>query len=241
MKRLLKYFKGYKNLVFLDFEGTQFSHEMIAYGAVIVTIDKNGHIVKQKNSIKRLVRPKNAIGRFVENLTGLTRLELDRFGISFSQAMKDLKKYCGLAFKKSIYITFGNHDMRILNQSISYNLDAPKELCDVIKKNYVDFQAIMSEFIRDEKGNPLSLTHALETFNLSFDGTAHDPEYDATNLARLYDAFMTKNDVVLKQFVNQMKRINYHPAPIDKIVKKLLNNETVTPEEFTNYVKEYIE
>lgn len=43
MKNVLKKLKGRHYLCFLDFEGTQFSHEMIAYGAVLVTIDKKGY------------------------------------------------------------------------------------------------------------------------------------------------------------------------------------------------------
>ena len=241
MKRVLKYFKGHKHLVFLDFEGTQFSHEMIAYGAVMVTIDSKGYVVKKKAPIKRYVNAKNSIGRFVENLTGITRLDLDRFGVSFSTAIKDLKKYCGMYYKKSTFITFGNHDMRILNQSISYNLDSPKELCQVIKSNYLDFQSVISEFIKDEKNNVLSLSHYLELFGLEFDGTAHDPEYDAVNLATLYDAFMRKNDIVLTEFLKNMKRSSFNPSPVDKAIKKLLNGEAVTPEEFVGFTKEYIE
>ena len=241
MKRVLKAFKSHKNLVFLDFEGTQFSHEMIAYGAVLVTINRDGYIVKQKAPIKRLVKAKNSIGRFVENLTGITRLDLDRFGVPFSTAMKDLKKYCGMAFKKATYVTFGNHDLKILNQSIAYNLDSPKDLCNVIRSNYVDFQSIIAEFVKDDKNNPLSLSHYLEVFGLEFDGTAHDPEFDAVNLARLYDAFMKKNDIVLEQFLKTMGRSNFHPTPVDKAMKKLLNGEAVTPEEFVEFTKEYIE
>ena len=241
MKRVLKKFKGHKYLCFLDFEGTQFSHEMIAYGAVLVTIDKNGYIIKKKPPLKRFVKSKNSIGKFVEGLTGITRLDLDRFGVSFSQAIKDLKKYCGLAFKKCSFLTFGNHDIRILNQSISYNLDSPKDLCVVIKSNYVDFQSIISEFIKDEHNNALSLSHYLEAFNLEFDGTAHDPEYDAVNLARLYDAFMKDKDIISKEFKLNLKRMSYNPAPIDKVVKKLLNGENVTPEMFESYIDEYIE
>lgn len=240
MKKVLRSFKGHKYLCFLDFEGTQFSHEMIAYGAILVTIDKNGYIVKKKNPIKKFVKAKNAIGKFVENLTGITRLDLDRFGVSFAQAIKDLKKYCGLSYKKCSFLTFGSHDIRILNQSISYNLDSPKELCDIIKKNYVDLQAIISEFIKDEHNNPLSLSHCLEAFGLEFDGEAHDPMYDATNLARLYDAFMRRTDVVSVEFKKNLNRMSFNPSPVDKAVKKLLNGEPVTPEEFNQFIDEYI-
>lgn len=241
MKRMVKIFKGHKALCFLDFEGTQFSHEMIAYGAQLVIIDKNGKIVKTKSPIKRLVKAKNSIGRFVENLTGLKRVDLDRFGVSFSTAVKDLKKYCGLYFKKCSFVTFGTHDMRIFNQSISYNLDSPKPICDVIKSNFVDFQAILSEFVKDEKGNVMSLEHYLEAFGLSFEGKPHDPQYDASNLARLYDAFMTKKDIIYQEFKKNLKRMNFHPGPIDKVIKKLLNDESVSPKDFEEYIKEYID
>ena len=242
MKRALKAFKGHKLLCFLDFEGTQFSHEMIAFGAVLCTIDRNGYIVKRKSSIKRLVRAKNAIGKYVENLTGITRLDCDRFGVTFSDAIKEIKKYCGLGFAHKVsFITFGNHDLRILNQSQSYNLDSPKELCQVIKSNYVDFQSIISEFVKDDKNNPLSLAHYLEKFGLDFDGEAHDPEYDAINLANLYDAFMKNKEIVLTEFKKNISRATYHPAPVDKVMKKLTKGETVTPEDLESYMKEYID
>ena len=240
MKKVIKLLKGHKHLVFLDFEGTQFSHEMIAYGAVFVTIDKNGCIVKRKEPIKRYVKCKNAIGKFVENLTGITQKDLQSKGVSFRQAIIDLKKYCGLGFKKSSFITFGNHDMRILSQSSSYNLDSPTELCKIIKSNYIDFQSVISEFIKDDKNNVLSLSHYLEVFKLDFDGTAHDPMYDAVNLARLYDEFMKRKDIVLDEYIKNLSRNNFNPQPIDKVIKRLLKNEVVTPEEFQNYLKDYI-
>lgn len=241
MKKVLKYFKGHKYLCFLDFEGTQFSHEMIAYGAILVTIDKAGKITRRKKSIKRLVKAKNSVGKYVENLTGITRLDLDRFGLNFSDAIKDLKKYCGIHFKGTSFLTFGAHDMRILNQSISYNLDSPKEMCNVIRGNMVDFQSIISEFVKDDHNNPLSLSHCLEAFNLEFDGTAHDPEYDAINLCRLYEAFMQNSEIVKNEFKKNLNRISYHPTPVNDVMKKLLAGETVTPEDLEKYIDTYIE
>ena len=240
MKKVLKNFKGHHYLCFLDFEGTQFSHEMIAYGAVFVTIDKDGYIVKRKPSIKRFVKAKNQIGRFVENLTGITRLDLDRFGVPFSTAMKDLKKYCGIHFKGTTFLTFGNHDLKILGQSMSYNLDTPKDLCNIIRSNYVDLQNIISEFIRDDHGNALSLSHYLEVFNLKFDGEAHDPEYDAINLANLYDVFMKNTEIVLSEFKKTLAKTSFHLSPVDTAIRKLLNGEPVTPEQFEEFLKEYI-
>ena len=157
------------------------------------------------------------------------------------EAINEIKKYCGMAFKKTLFVTFGNHDIRILNQSCSYNLDAPKELCDIIKKNYFDFQSLISEFVKDDIGNPLSLTHYLELFGIEFDGKAHDPMYDAVNLAKLYSVFLKEKDIVLEQYCKVLNRSNIGPEPVNKAIKKLLNGESVSPEEFKQFIKEYID
>ena len=241
MKKVLRILRGRKYICFLDFEGTQFSHEMIAYGAYFAYLNKNGEIVKCKNPIRDYVKCKNSIGRFVKELTGITEKDLELYGISFDEAIKKIKKYCGLYFKKTIFMTFGNHDIRILNQSCAYNLNAPKDLCDVIKKNYVDFQAIIGEFVKDDNGNQLSLTHYLEKFGVEFDGTAHDPMYDATNLAKLYNVFLKEKDVVLQEYAKVLKRSNIGPEPVNRAVKKLLAGETVSPEDFTELLRDYIQ
>ena len=44
--------KGHHYICFLDFEGTQYSHEMIALGAVLATLDRKGNIKRLKPSLK---------------------------------------------------------------------------------------------------------------------------------------------------------------------------------------------
>ena len=46
MKIMKKIIKKHRHLVFMDFEGTQYPHELIAFGAVKVTLDKNYNIIK---------------------------------------------------------------------------------------------------------------------------------------------------------------------------------------------------
>ena len=241
MKKVLRILKGRKHICFLDFEGTQFSHEMIAFGAIFVTLDKEGYIIKEKKPIRAYVKCKNAIGRFVKELTNISEKDLQKYGIDFADAIKQIKKYCGINFKKCAFMTFGNHDIRILNQSISYNLNAPKELCEVIKKNYVDFQSIISEFVKDPNGNPLSLSHYLEAFDVKFDGSQHDPLYDAVNLARLYNVFLKRKDIVLNEYKKILNRNNIGPEPVTKAIHKLLQGQAITPEEFDGLIKDYIQ
>lgn len=241
VKKLLKLLKGNKYLCFLDFEGTQFSHEMIAYGAVLATIGKDLTIKKSKAPIKVYVKAKNKIGKYVEELTGIKQQELDKIGVPFSEAIYQLKKYCGLAFKKCTFVTFGNHDMRILSQSVSYNLDSPVELTKQIIKYHLDFQAFISEYIKDQNNNPLSLERYVEFFDIKFIGNAHDPRYDAINLMNIYNAFLTNKELVTQEYMKTLSRDTRLPLPLRQTLVKLTNGESVSPEEYKKAVEAYLE
>ena len=240
MKKFERLLKGHKSLVFLDFEGTQFSHEMIAIGATHVVIDRHGYIKKHKKPFKVYVKAHNRVGKIVTDLTGITDDMLKQKGVSFFTAMSELKKYCGLAFRISSFITFGNHDMKILSSSISYSFDFPKEIVQCIQQNYIDFSAFISEFMRDDKGNPLSLIRYCDAFGVKQAGPAHDPAVDAENLAWLYDATMRHSEILLEEYKKVLKSFNHFPAPVSNVIKKLANNEDVTSDEFDKEIKDYI-
>ena len=242
-KKLQQILKGHKVLVFMDYEGTQFSHEMIALGAILVVIDpKTGRIKKKKAPFKTYVKAHNKIGSYVERLTGIKEDLLKEKGVSFNDAMKAFKSYCGLNFKKTTFITYGNHDMRILGQSIAYNLTYPKDVTSQIQKNYFDYSVFIGEFIRDDKGNPLSLIHLCELFSVPEAGTAHDPAIDAINLANLYDAFLDKKDLVIDEYRKHIKTHSNHlPTPIHNAIVKLASGQDVSAEEFSEELKNYID
>lgn len=240
MKKFERLLKGHKSLVFLDFEGTQFSHEMIAIGATHVVIDRHGYIKKHKKPFRVYVKAHNRVGKIVTDLTGITDEMLKKNGVSFFTAMSELKKYCGLAFRKSSFITFGNHDMKILSSSISYSFDFPKEIVQCIQQNYIDFSAFIGEFMRDDKGNPLSLIKYCDAFGVKQAGPAHDPAVDAENLAWLYDATMRHSEILLDEYKKVLKSFNHFPQPVSNVIKKLANNENVTSDEFDKEIKDYI-
>ena len=240
MKKFERLLKGHKSLVFLDFEGTQFSHEMIAIGATHVIIDRHGYIKKHKKPFRVYVKAHNRVGKIVTDLTGITDEMLKQKGVSFFTAMSELKKYCGMSFRKSSFITFGNHDMKILSSSISYSFDFPKEIVQCIQQNYIDFSAFIGEFMRDDKGNPLSLVRYCEAFGVKEAGPAHDPAVDAENLAWLYDATMRKSDILLDEYKKVLKSFNHFPQPVSAVIRKLANDEDVTSKEFDEEIKNYI-
>lgn len=241
-KKLAKGLKGNKILVFLDFEGTQFSHEMIAIGGESVSIDpKTGRIKRRKPPFKVYVRAHNKIGGYVSELTGITEEALRTKGVSFDEAMKSLKKYVGLGFKKATFITFGNHDMRILGQSIMYNLRYPKDVTSQIQKNYFDFSNFLNEFVKDENGNALSLVHFCELFGVKEAGPAHDPAIDAINLANLYDAFIANPGLVTEEYLKHLRlHSSVYPDPIAKAVSKLAAGEDVSAKDFEDDVRKFV-
>ena len=134
MKKFERLLKGHKSLVFLDFEGTQFSHEMIAIGAMHVSIDRNGRIKKHKKPFRIYVKAHNRVGKIVTDLTGITDEMLKQKGVSFFTAMSELKKYVGLSFRKSSFITFGSHDMKILLLLSPIVLIFQKKQCKLFNK-----------------------------------------------------------------------------------------------------------
>ena len=225
MKKIERLLKGRNCITFLDFEGTQFSHEIIAIGAVLCILNKKNEIKTYKDSFKILVKAKNKIGNYVTDLTKITEEDLKREGVSFNDALLALKKYLGMKWKKCLFMTYGNHDLRMLNQSIAYNFQFPKDFCQQIQHNYCDFSAFFSDFVRDEKGNPLSLIHGCELFKVDIMEPTHDPRSDAVNLARLYDAFLKQSDIVKEEFKRAVLHTNHLPEPIKQIITKLNNGD----------------
>lgn len=240
MQKVQTLLKGNHYICFMDFEGTQFSHEMIAIGAVLATLDRKGNIKRQKEAFKIFVKAKNKVGSYVENMTGISDKLLQEQGVSFYKAMNELRNYCGSAFKKCSFVTFGNHDIRILNQSCSYNLDLPKDIVSRIHHHYIDFSALISEFIRDANGNPYSLLNYCKLFNVKEIGTAHDPRSDAINLANLYQAFISTPDIVLEEYLKLLGNQHHLPEPIAKAVEALTSGKDFSAEEFKEAARKYI-
>ena len=238
MKALDKHLNNVKTLCFLDLEGTQFSHEMIAMGAVKVSIKKDGSIKKIHRGIYTLVKSKNRVGNVVSDLTGITDAQLKKNGISFRQTIDMLKKYMGRDYTKCKYVTFGSHDLRIIAQSLAYNLDAKKEDVQILIKHNFDLAEFASNYVKDENNNNYSLANFLKVFGLEFKGTQHNALSDAINLAYLYDALLKNKDIVKDEYKKVLAKMRHLPDPVHDVLKDLASGKTVTPEDFEHYVEE---
>ena len=103
MQALEKILKGRKSLCFIDLEGTQFSHEMIAIGAVKVDVKRDGSVKKIHKGYYTLVKPKSRIGKVVTDLTGITEKDVKEKGVPFRIVMRDLKNIWAL-ISQSVYL-----------------------------------------------------------------------------------------------------------------------------------------
>lgn len=240
MKNLNKLIKGHKHIIFMDFEGTQFSHEMIAISAVVATLDRNNAIKTLKPPFKRYVKAKNKVGSYVSKLTNITDEDLKNNGVLFSRALKEFKTYCGRAWNSASFVTFGNHDLKILTSSISYTLDYPKDITSDIQKNYYDFTVLLNEFVKDEHNNALSLLKACELFEVEIIGEHHDPAADCINLAHLYDAFIRRKDILLDEYIKVLTKHTSLPTPILRIIQSIGNGKSADLKTLKEFARDYI-
>ncbi len=240
MKSLAKLLNNRKHILFIDLEGTQFTHEMIAFGAVKVDLDNDGNIKKVYPGIKEYVKPIGAIGKFVEQLTGINQDLLNKKGISYKEAIEKIKKYCDSSFKKMAFMTFGTHDLRIFAKSLEASPSADKETVINICRNNIDLSMILSQYVKDEHGNPYSLLNYLKLFGVEPIGEAHDPLNDAKDLMLLYGVALKSNDKIYEEYLKVLKAMRHFPDPIHKAIVKLIDGEDVTSEEFKENVRNYI-
>lgn len=238
MRKLNKLTANYNLICFLDFEGTEKTHEMIAFGAVKAKLGKDSRLKKIYPGIKSYVKAKHPIGKYVEQLTGIKPKMLKEEGVPFRVALQKIKSYCGKDFEKTLFVTFGNHDLFILASSLDNNMDADKMIVKTISNHYLDFSKLSQNFIRGPHNNGLSLFNLINLFKLQFKGDQHDPLADAVNLMYLYDAFLSKKDIVLDSYLELLSRGLHQPECIRKALAKLCNGQDVSAEEFKLLARE---
>lgn len=237
MKLLERLVKGKKYLVFIDLEGTQMTSEMIEIGAYVATLNRDGTIKKVDNGFSSYVKATTPIGKFVRDLTGIDEKTLRTKGIPFVEAMSQFRKYLGKYWGECNFITFGNNDLRIISQSYLHSPGADPEIEATINKHYIDYASFISQFMKDEKGNPMSLSHYLDAFKIDFQGKKHNASADAYNLMLLYKAFYEKIDIVAEYYKKAISRHPALPRPLKKVTSILSEGKGVSPEEWDELIR----
>lgn len=233
MKILPHALQGKKCLLFLDLEGTQFSHEMIEIGAYKVLMKDDFTVKKVFPPYHAYVLAKHHVGPFVTKLTGITDLKLRREGIPFRTVQQGLKKYLGKDYENCVPIAYGTEDAHIFLASAENNMDASLDDARAFTRRFFDYANFFGEYVRGTDGNILSLTRALTAMEVDFEGTAHTAQDDALNLYKLHEAFLKKPELIEKYYKFALARNNRIPKPVRKLVERLNNGEDVTAEEWS--------
>lgn len=241
MFALKKILKKSRTLVFLDLEGTQFSHEIIAIGAIKCKINDDLKIIEENNEkLLIYVKPKEAIGKIIKELTNLTDEFIEKNGYSFDNALIKIKDYVGEDFNNCTFVVFGSNDARMFIESEKHSHPLNRDICHTIVSKIFDYLAFISQFIRDEHNNTYSLVNYLSVFGKNPQGISHNPLNDALDLKSLYTCFLERKDIVKEEYKKLLNKHKIYPEPIKKILNKLDNDCVVTKEDFDNFISDYL-
>lgn len=237
MKEMTRLLNSSRTVVFMDFEGTQHSQEIIAIGALKCDLDNKGHIKKVYPGFKRYVKAHDEIGTLVTKLTGITEELLDKEGINFYYCMKYFENYVGKVSNIK-FITYGNFDMRLLHQTTIAEKMESNKMVEKIYKNYIDFASLFQRYVKSKKGTQLSLLDALKIYKVKPKGQAHDPLFDAENLMLLYEEFLTKRSITQEQYKNVLMNNTSYPRPIARAINKLKDNGSITIQDLDKLIED---
>lgn len=243
MKTLEKQLKDHKTIVFLDLEGTQFSHEIIAIGAVKCTLDDKKKIQKptRLRKFKIYVKPLGQIGRFVSTMTQIDEPLLKEQGVTLEEAFKEFKNFVKVPLESCSFVVFGSNDAKMIIDSISYSKPSNETIGYEIVKNSIDYLMFVSQYIKDNNGNNYSLVNYLKVFGLEPYGTSHDPLNDAIDLMHLYQALEEKKDILLEEYLKVLRKQRLFPDPVKKAILALTKGEDVSSKDFIEDCKSFLE
>lgn len=231
-----------RELVFLDLEGTQLSHETIAIGACkyFCGPDLLPLPGKKIQVFKRLIKPQSPVGGVVTVLTGITDDRLKTEGITFHKALVELMTFTKCTGKK-VYITFGNQDLNMLYQSkVRANDQLCQDFYDHIKRNWFDIQAFVSRFVHDERHMTFSQPKLLEIYEAKNLQHAHDPLYDAENLMNLFIQVIKRPDITLREFKKNLLTSKDFFIISKPFIDDLCNGKDVSSVDFNKAIEDYL-
>lgn len=241
MKSLNSALKGKHTLIFVDFEGTQFSHEIIASGLVKCRIDDAGNIIDHDNGILIYTRPRSSIGKIVTDMTSLSEEFIKENGKSWGETIDIIQNYIGSDLSDALFICFGSNDMKMVIESCRMSHPDNSIIAKSWISSFFDIMTFFSQYIRDDRGNTFSLVNFLKIFSINPVGNSHNPLNDAMDLMNLYQAFINNPNIVFDEYQKQLKRIKIYPTPIKEVITRLIDGEDITSNEFKDIIRKYLE
>lgn len=241
MKQLQRILKNKQTVIFIDFEGTQYTHEIIATGLVKCTIDENGNIQNEDDDgLLIYSKPRTSIGKIVSQMTSLTDSFLKENGITWEDTINRIQEYIGEDLEHTTFICFGTNDPKMILESCRLSHPENSNIAKSWLNNFFDFLAFISQYIKDDNNNTYSLVNFLKLYNIQPTGISHNPLNDAKDLKNLYKAFIEQPDIAFKEYKKTLKRLKSLPQPIKNIIDSLLAGKNVTPDQLDEYIKNYL-
>ena len=242
MKNLLQALQGKHTLVFIDFEGTQFTHEVIASGVVKAHIDDEGNIIDfDENGLLIYTKPRCSVGKIVTKMTSITDEFLKENGISWKETIDIINDYLKDEDENEIlFVAFGPNDAKMMLESNRFSKPENVEISASWLTKFFDLMTFMSQYIRDDNGNTYSLVNFLKLYNVEPVGESHNPRNDAMDLLNLYRAFVSNPDVVFNEYLKVVRKMKIFPSPIKKVINALIDGKDVTSEEFKERIRKYL-
>ncbi|MBQ2696516.1 MAG: exonuclease domain-containing protein, partial [Clostridia bacterium] len=145
--------------------------EIIQIGAV--KYDKN---LKYKGSFNRFIKPGvyDRIDHKVEEITGITRDHLLRFGVPFSEAFREFKAFMG---HDSVLMSWGAQDIQILRVNAQY-YDKNAKLN--FMHRFADLQKFAAKQLNEGEKQQIGLKTAADLCQIAYEEeTLHDAHVDA--------------------------------------------------------------
>ena len=238
MKIINEVLKDANKLVFLDFEATETSQEIISIGAVKADLDNKKQIKSHDKGFKCYIYTDTKITPIIEKMTGINNKLLKEKGISFENALQKLESYIGKDMTFTHFFTYGNYDMRLLHSMAQKeNLLKNSLVLHFFSKN-TDFSNLIHRYMRNEKNQTLSLANALKIFNITPVEPLHDSLSDAMNLLLLYKGFLSHKNIVKEEYLKVLTHNPHLYGPIQKVLNRLVKNKSVTLDEFYEFINE---
>lgn len=240
MKLIKRRLKDSNKIIFLDFEGTQTSQEIIAIGAVKAELDAKNHVKKFDDGFKVYVYTDSPIGNYIEELTGINRELLNEEGLSCRDAFLKLSKYVG-NLDRTTFMTYGNFDMRLLYNTASLNSIESMPLIQAILEKNIDFSGVFGTFVKSERQEQLSLSNALKVYKIPAHGKHHDPKDDAFDLMNLYEGFLTYRAINKEEYLKVLSKNGHLAVPVKKALDQIIEKGSCSLEDLMDYIdKEFM-
>ena len=242
MELLKPLLQSAKNLLFLDLEGTQYTHEIIAIGAVLVSCDEKYVPYGEVKTFKRYCLTNSSIGSVIRTMTGIDEKFLKQNGISYRQALVELNDFLSTSTRSLKILVYGNNDAKMVKTSykvLENPLPFETNFTNFLINNIVDIEKVLNFFLRGKRSDMLSLVHLRQLLELPSNGKAHDPLNDAKDLYDIYKAFVSDKERMKRTYRSLLKNADLIPSPIVSIIYDLLNGKSVTPEDLERCLDNY--